>query len=171
MLMDQSKMLTGRQDANSPEPGKAGFPPVFWQTAKLSLPHNFLAPSRREGVKVLKLVVSRARARELHKARAGPAMNNRQRHRLPNRRPAETNEITATIGRDRAYCPAEVFPSRAKDGSGLVVIVGDTLVVISIALQHGISPRAFAKSVRRAPDGLGRITAASLIGAALDLLV
>jgi hypothetical protein len=42
--------------------------------------------------------------------------------------------------------------------------------VISIALQHGISARALAKSIGRTPDGMGRITAASPIGAALDLL-
>ncbi|MBV8800985.1 MAG: hypothetical protein JO208_14410 [Alphaproteobacteria bacterium] len=35
----------------------------------------------------------------------------------------------------------------------------------------GIPAAGLAKSISRAPDGLGRITAASAIGAALDLLV
>jgi hypothetical protein len=43
-------------------------------------------------------------------------------------------------------------------------------VVISVALQHGVTARALAKSIGRTPDGMGRITAASAIGAALDLV-
>ena len=46
-----------------------------------------------------------------------------ERHRLPNRRPAATEEIqaanmplTATVGFDAAGRPAEVFLSGAKDG-------------------------------------------------------
>jgi ribonucleoside-diphosphate reductase alpha chain len=99
------------------------------------------------------------------------------RHRLPNRRPAETHDIdaagqhlTATVGFDPTGRPAEVFLSGAKDGSGLAAILEDASVVISIALQHGIPARALAKSIGRTPDGMGRITAASVIGGALDLI-
>jgi hypothetical protein len=46
-----------------------------------------------------------------------------------------------------------------------------SLTPISVALQHGIPAKALAKSISRAPDGMGRISAASAIGAALDLLV
>jgi hypothetical protein len=52
----------------------------------------------------------------------------------------------------------------------MAAILEDASVVISIALQHGIPPCALAKSIGRTPDGLGRITAASPIGAALDLV-
>ena len=68
MLLGYSKMLTGLQDANSSKSKSAGFPPVFGKVPKAPLPHTFLASSRRDGVKVLKLVVSCARARESHKA-------------------------------------------------------------------------------------------------------
>jgi hypothetical protein len=100
------------------------------------------------------------------------------RLRLPNRRKAIIETIvisnmtlTATIGFDETGRPAEVFLSGAKDGSGMAAILDDASVVISVALQHGIPAKALAKSISRAPDGTGRITAASAIGAALDLLV
>jgi ribonucleoside-diphosphate reductase alpha chain len=99
------------------------------------------------------------------------------RHRLPNRRAAVTHDLdaagqplTATVGFDPAGHPREVFLSGAKDGSGLAAILEDASVVISIALQHGIPACALAKSIGRAPDGMGRVTAASPIGAALDLV-
>ena len=101
------------------------------------------------------------------------------RRRLPNRRPAVTEEIgvgsmrlTATIGLDRSGQPAEVFLSGAKDGSGLAAILADAAVVISVALQHGIPAAVLGKSIARLPESLdGPATAAaSPIGAALDLL-
>ena len=67
--------------------------------------------------------------------------------------------------------PQELFLSGAKDGSGLAAILEDASVVISVAPQYGIPSAALAKSISRAPDGMGRITAASVSGAALDLLV
>jgi hypothetical protein len=87
-----------------------------------------------------------------------------QRRRLPNRRPAVTEEIsvsnnrlTATIGFDPDGHPAEIE---------------DTAVAISVALQYGISARALGRSVGRVPETLGRsgTLPASPIGAALDLL-
>lgn len=101
------------------------------------------------------------------------------RIRLPNRRPAETQDIacgnlrlTATVGFDRAGQPAEIFLCGAKDGSGLAAILDDASVLISIALQHGIPAVVLRKSVARIPEALdGPATlAASPIGAALDLL-
>jgi hypothetical protein len=89
------------------------------------------------------------------------------RVRLPNRRRAETRELT--IG--NLTLTAEVFLDGPKTGSTMSAILGDAAVTISIALQFGIPARALAKSISRAPDGMGRITAASVIGAALDLLV
>jgi hypothetical protein len=102
------------------------------------------------------------------------------RARLPNRRRAETRELTlgnltltATVGFDEAGCPAEVFLCGAKDGSGLAAILDDASVVISVALQHGIRAAALAKSIARIPENLEgpAIKPASPIGAALDLLV
>ena len=101
------------------------------------------------------------------------------RRRLPNRRPAVTEEIgvgnmrlTATIGLDATGPPAEIFLSGAKDGSGLAAILADAAVMISIALQHGIPAAVLGKSISRLPESLtGPATApASPIGAALDLL-
>jgi hypothetical protein len=103
-----------------------------------------------------------------------------ERHRLPNRRPAETRELaladrvlTATVGFDASGRPAEVFLSGAKHGSGMAGILDDASVVISIALQHGIPAAALAKSIARIPESLEgpAVKPASPIGAALDLLV
>lgn len=101
------------------------------------------------------------------------------RHRLPNRRPAETMEITvggmvitATVGFDAEGRPAEVFLSGGKDGSGLSAILEDTSVTISIALQCGIRASDLGRSIGRVPETIdGPATApASPIGAALDLV-
>ena len=109
-----------------------------------------------------------------------PPMTVPQRNRLPNRRRAETRELTignltltATVGFDQAGRPAEVFLCGAKDGSGLAAILDDASVVISVALQHGIRAPPLAKSIARIPESLEgpAIKPASPIGAALDLLV
>ena len=99
------------------------------------------------------------------------------RRRLSNRRNAVTEAIvignmtlTATIGFDETGRPTEVFLSGARDGSGMAAILDDASVVISIALQHGIPAKALAKSISRAPDPMGRISAASVIGVTLDLI-
>jgi hypothetical protein len=101
------------------------------------------------------------------------------RQRLPNRRPAMTEDIdvghtrlTATIGFDPKGDPAEVFLSGAKDGSGMAVILEDVAVVISLALQHDIPARVLGKSIARQPESLDgpSTAAASPIGAVLDLL-
>ena len=100
------------------------------------------------------------------------------RRRLPSRRRSETVDLTignmpfsATVGFDADDRPQEVFLDGPKTGSAMSAMLGDAAVTISIALQFGIPARALAKSISRTPDGMGRITAASVIGAALDLLV
>jgi hypothetical protein len=102
-----------------------------------------------------------------------------ERRRLPNRRPAETVAIevdgiifTASVGFGVDGRPAELFLGGAKDGSGMAAILNDAAVIISLALQHGISAAALAKSVARVPDVLDgpAVRAASVIGAALDLV-
>lgn len=101
------------------------------------------------------------------------------RHRLPNRRPAVTEEIasggmrlTATIGFDPAGSPAEIFLTGAKDGSELSTFLTDASIVISIALQCGIPAALLCKSISRLSEAVSRppIALASPIGAALDLL-
>jgi hypothetical protein len=78
--------------------------------------------------------------------------------------------LTVTIGFNEIERPAEFFCSAQR-----TVRNGrhprDASVVISVALQQGIATTALAKSISRAPDDLGRITAAFVIGAALDRLV
>jgi hypothetical protein len=111
-----------------------------------------------------------------------------RRRRLPNRRRSETVDLTignmpfsATVGFDADDRPQEVFLNGPKTGSAMSAILGDAAVTISIALQFGIPARALAKSVARlpiaplAPPYLdappGAHVAASVIGAALDVLV
>jgi hypothetical protein len=92
------------------------------------------------------------------------------RRRLPNRRMAVTEEITAadgrsivaTVGFDAAGRPAELFLSGAKDGTDMAAIYDDVAVTISVALQHGVGARALAHSVSPGK--------ASPIGAALELI-
>ena len=110
------------------------------------------------------------------------------RRRLPNRRPSETRTLhvgnltfAASIGFDPVDGrPSEIFLAGAKDGTDMAAILDDASVVISVALQHGISPEALAKSVGRLPEGpvapadLDKAQpskrAASPIGMALDFL-
>ncbi len=78
--------------------------------------------------------------------------------------------------------PREVFLARAKDGTDMAAILDDASLAISIALQHGVSAAALAKSVARvptaplvpaglaAPAGPRHMGPADIIGAALDLL-
>ncbi len=110
------------------------------------------------------------------------------RKRLPNRRPSHTETLavagqtfTATVGFDpKTDRPCEVFMTAGKEGSLINAMLADAAVVISVALQHGISAQSLAKSVGRLPEG--PVTPADLdpgqparlpaspIGAALDLL-
>ena len=118
----------------------------------------------------------------------GPAIEQTMRQRLPNRRHShsETLEVdgqsfTATVGFDpESGQPRELFLTAGKEGSLLNALLADAAVVISIALQHGVTAAALAKSVGRLPAGQvapvdldyapGQKVPASPIGAALDLL-
>ena len=111
------------------------------------------------------------------------------RARLPDRRPShvETLEvggqvITACVGFDPATDqPREVFLNGGTAGSQVDAIVADAATVISVALQFGVPVAVLAKSVGRlpsapaTPDALDQLVSgsqpASLIGAALDLLI
>ena len=81
-----------------------------------------------------------------------------RRKRLPNRRPShtETLEVSnqvfeATVGFEPASGePQELFLNAGKEGSMLNSLLADAAVVISIALQHGISAEALSKSVEHA---------------------
>ncbi len=115
-------------------------------------------------------------------------MSSPHRHRLPNRRPARTETLevagqafTATVGFDPGTCrPCELFLTGGKEGSTLDALLADAPVVISVALQHGISAQSLAKSIGRLPEaavtpaeldgGKPARIPASPIGAALDLL-
>lgn len=99
---------------------------------------------------------------------------------LPARRPATTiatewqgHAFTVTIGFDPATAaPREVFADTAKGGH-MQHTVADACVLVSIALQHGISPTALAKSLSRVPDlmsGSGAVLPGSPIGTILDLI-
>ncbi len=110
------------------------------------------------------------------------------RHRLPNRRPSHTETLevagqtfTATVGFDpEDGRPCELFLTAGKEGSLINAMLADAAVAISVALQHGISARALAKSIGRLPEmpitpaDLDRSqparVPASPIGAALDLV-
>ena len=111
------------------------------------------------------------------------------RARLPNRRLShlETLEvdgqvITACVGFDPATGqPREVFLNGGTAGSQVDALVADAATIISVALQFGVPVAALAKSVGRVPNvlatpgALDRLVSggppASLIGAALDLLI
>ena len=110
------------------------------------------------------------------------------RSRLPNRRRSITEEIelsgqviVATIGFDpEDNSPRELFLRAGKEGSLLNALLDDAAVVISIALQCGVSAETLARSVGRLPaspvtpaeldHAPGRKVPASPIAAALDLV-
>ena len=97
------------------------------------------------------------------------------RARLQDRRPSmtmqfvyEANNYSVTLGfnvaNDRI---GEVFTHDAKIGSAMDRILDDACVVLSLLLQHGVSPDALASSMGRLGDGS---SPASIIGALADLI-
>lgn len=112
-----------------------------------------------------------------------------ERERLPNRRPVILDEVfvngtalTIAGGLDPATGRIrEIFLSGGKSGSALDLLTQDAAVVISVALQNGISADALAHSIARAPleptrpEDFSRDTPqtvpASPIGAALDWII
>ena len=106
------------------------------------------------------------------------------RQSLPSRRPSVTyatewdgHQITVTVGYYLDGIPGEVFADVAK--GALRATLADACTIISIALQHGISPDDLAKSIGKVPvtewDTAKQAMAeverpASPIGAVLDVL-
>lgn len=99
---------------------------------------------------------------------------------LSNRRPSATIDtafrgfpITITVGYDLTATVREVFANSGKSGSDMQATLADACVLISIALQHGVTPAALAKSLGRVPDpaaGDGATDHASPIGAIVAAL-
>ena len=96
------------------------------------------------------------------------------RARLPDRRPNLTTAIkhagrsyAVTIGFYPDGRAGEVFTHGAKAGSEIDFLLDDICVAISLSLQLGVDPAAFAASMARLGDGK---SPASVIGALADLL-
>lgn len=76
----------------------------------------------------------------------------------------DNTTVVATIGLDpNSFKPRELFLTGVKTGADMAAILDDVSVVISVALQHGITAREMAHSV--SPGH------ASVLGAALELIV
>ena len=95
------------------------------------------------------------------------------RARLPNRRPAETFDLTAgglkytcTIGQFVDGRLAEVFLINHRSDSDADNSARDSAIVCSLALQHGTDPEVIRRALCRDADG----TARSPLGVALDLI-
>ncbi len=99
------------------------------------------------------------------------------REELPDRRPATTtivhwngHDFPVTIGFTfPGLQPAEVFADVAKGGD-MQWAIADACVVISLALQHGISPADLAKSLGRVPSWQGEVPASPL-GAVVNAIM
>ena len=62
--------------------------------------------------------------------------------------------LTVSVGFDLSGDPREVFCDTAHGGQ-MQHTVSDACVLISIALQHGVTPRELAKSLGRMPVWVG----------------
>ena len=96
------------------------------------------------------------------------------RQRLPNRRLAETFELTVaglrytcTVGRFPDGSIAELFLSSHKTNSAADINARDSAIVFSIAVQCGADPEAIRRALSR--DSRGRASGPPL-GTALDLI-
>jgi len=95
------------------------------------------------------------------------------RQRLPNRRLAETFELTVaglrytcTVGRFPDGSIAELFLSNHKTNSAADINARDLAIVFSIAVQCGADPEVIRRALSR--DSRGR--ASGPLGTALDLI-
>jgi hypothetical protein len=95
------------------------------------------------------------------------------RHRLSNRRPAETfafevsgQRYVATVGHFTDGKLAEIFISNGKAGSDSDTAARDSAVVASIALQYGVPIDTLRSALMRNLDG----SACGPLGAALDII-
>jgi len=92
---------------------------------------------------------------------------------LPQRRPAETfnlrfwnQSFSVTIGFYPDGTPGEVFIDGGKTGQDIQSTARDAAVVLSLALQHGVSPETIRHAVTRgASEG-----PASILGAVVDFI-
>lgn len=92
---------------------------------------------------------------------------------LRNRRHSETSTIVfagtrwdVSIGYYDNGVPAEVFVRGAKAGSDFESTARDAAILLSLALQHGVSLNTMAGALTRNSDG----TASTLVGAVVDQL-
>ncbi len=99
---------------------------------------------------------------------------------LPTRRPNVTlsvnwqgHPLDVTVGFDPTTGqPAEVFVTTPKGGD-MQAALADASVILSIALQHGISPVEFGKSLGRVPllwGAEGATQPASPLGAVVEAI-
>lgn len=93
------------------------------------------------------------------------------RKHLPTRRPNQTVDLdfggqryAATVGFDRDGALAEVFMKGAKTGSQMDALLDDAAILISLLLQHGVQPSAFAKSMGRVRKGEPTSVIGMLVG-------
>ena len=95
------------------------------------------------------------------------------RRTLPQRRAAETFDMrfwnqpfTVTVGFYADGAPGEVFVDGGKSGQDIQSTARDAAVVLSLALQHGVTIEVIRHAVTR--NGAGE--AASILGAIADRL-
>jgi hypothetical protein len=104
------------------------------------------------------------------------------RHNLPTRRLSETRRITTPDGHTIYLSvgfdpkdptrPREVFYSAGfRSGSALEFQLQDDCVMISLLLQHGLSPADIAKSLARAEQPNGSMAYASIVGLIVEELI
>lgn len=79
-------------------------------------------------------------------------------------------ELAVCVGVDQAGQVYEVFCNHAK--GDMAAMLADTCVVISIALQHGITPAALAKSLGTVPGWpANQLAPASPVGTILEAVM
>lgn len=66
--------------------------------------------------------------------------------------------------------PAEVFAAGQKTGSDLQILLADSCVILSLALQYGIKPSALVHSMARVPVSETTTALASIIGVIAEML-
>jgi hypothetical protein len=90
---------------------------------------------------------------------------------LPQRRAAETfnlrfwnQSFTVTVGFYRDGTPGEVFVGVGKTGTDIESIARDAAVLLSLALQHRVSPETISRAITRGASE----EPASILGAVVD---
>lgn len=99
---------------------------------------------------------------------------------LPNRRRNETTiihyrgqEVSVCVGFYDDGRPGEVFAAMHKTGTEMQHLLDDVCVIISLALQFGVTPVELVKSLGRLPApeiGEDADKPASVLGAILDVV-